>query len=41
MGIEAAHWHNEMGVKNCKLIETQCKKNVKPFCEWSYNYFKK
>ena len=41
MGIEAAHWHNEMGMKNCKLIETQCQKKSRPFCEWSYNYFKK
>jgi predicted hydrocarbon binding protein len=40
-GIESAHWHNEMGVKNCRLVETQCMKNKKPFCEWSYNYFKK
>lgn len=41
MGIEAAHWHNEMGVENCKLKETQCIKNRDKYCEWSYNYFKK
>jgi predicted hydrocarbon binding protein len=41
MGIEAAHWHNEMGIKNCKLIETQCISKGSKFCEFSYNYFKK
>jgi predicted hydrocarbon binding protein len=41
-GIESAHWHNELGIKNCHLIETQCisKKRGLKFCEWSNNYFK-
>lgn len=41
MGIESAHWHNEMGVENCKLIETQCISEGAKFCEFSYNYFNK
>lgn len=40
MGIEAAHWHNEMGVKNCKLSESKCLTKGSPYCEYSYNYLK-
>lgn len=39
MGIESAHAHNELGIKNCRFKETQCRKKGAPFCEWSYNYF--
>lgn len=40
MGIEAAHWRNEFGIKNCKLKETKCVKNKNKYCVWSHNYFK-
>lgn len=40
-GIFSAHANEELGIKGCKFIETQCIKNRIPFCEWSYNYLKK
>ncbi|MBI5148912.1 hypothetical protein HZA33_04505 [Candidatus Pacearchaeota archaeon] len=41
MGIFSAHAHYELKVNGCNLIETQCISRGAPYCEWSYNYFKK
>lgn len=40
MAIYSAHFHKELGIDNCWLIETQCICKGTKFCEWSYNIFK-
>ena len=40
-GIYSAHAHYELGVTNCKFIETRCVSRGSGYCVWSYNYFKK
>ena len=39
MAIYSAHLHKELGVKNCKMIETQRMSDGALFYEWSYNIF--
>ncbi len=39
-GIFSIHGEKDLKIKGCKFIETQCVSKGKPYCEWSYNFFK-